>query len=173
TTSFSVEFNPSTTGRKDAQVEFTQSASTPAVFVVKFTGKGTATGGLAITTASLPKGMKGTAYPSTTLTATGGSGALTWSLFSGSLPSGITLSAAGVISGTPTVSGGYSFTVRVADTAGNTDEKPLSITVMQPITGAGGGGGGGCAAGSNAGWAGLAALVLLAAGMIWRRRRVA
>lgn len=174
TTSFTVEFNPSTTGRKDAQVEFTQTAATPAVFVVKFTGKGTATGGLTITTASLPGGMKGTAYTTTTLAATGGSGALTWSLYSGSLPAGITLSAAGNISGTPTVSGGYSFTVRVADTAGNTDEKALSITVMQPLTGmGGGGGGGGCAASNATGMAGFAALLLALAWVARRRRRAA
>ena len=56
---------------------------------------------LSITTASLPNGTAGAAY-SVTLAATGGTGPYSWSIASGSLPSGLTLnSATGTISGTP------------------------------------------------------------------------
>ena len=55
-----------------------------------------------ITTTTLPNGQVGVAY-SQTLTATGGSGALTWTLTAGTLPNGLSLNATtGVISGTPT-----------------------------------------------------------------------
>ncbi len=58
----------------------------------------------AVTTTSLSGGTVGTAY-SETLTGSGGSGNLSWSVSSGSLPGGLTLNASkGVISGTPTSS---------------------------------------------------------------------
>jgi hypothetical protein len=84
---------------------------------------------LQITTSSLPGGFIGTSY-SQTLVSTGGSGTKTWTLASGSLPAGIGLSSAGVISGTPTTAGLSNFTVRVTDTASNTATKPLSINVV-------------------------------------------
>ena len=71
---------------------------------------------LTITTSSpLPDGWVGTAY-NQTLNATGGLTPYTWSITSGSLPSGLTLnSSTGVISGTPTTTGTSDFIVQVAD----------------------------------------------------------
>ena len=80
----------------------------------------------AITTAALPDGAMGTAY-SQTLTATGDT-PITWSVESGTLPNGLTLSAEGVISGTTTTSGASTFTVKAANGTGS-DTKSLSITV--------------------------------------------
>jgi hypothetical protein len=70
---------------------------------------------LAITMATASAGSVGAAY-SQTLTATGGGGAstYTWSLASGTLPPGLTLSAAGMLSGAPTAPGTFSFTVQVS-----------------------------------------------------------
>jgi hypothetical protein len=66
---------------------------------------------LAITTAVLPAAQVQSAY-SDTLTAAGGSGCCTWSLPAGtSLPPGLTLSAAGVLAGTPTTAGTFTFQV--------------------------------------------------------------
>lgn len=81
-----------------------------------------------ITTASLPNGNAGTAY-SQTLAATGGTGAYTWSVASGTLPTNLTLSTAGVISGTPTVGGTFNFTVRVTDAANVAVTRALAITI--------------------------------------------
>src|SRR5262249_61111424 len=67
---------------------------------------------LSITTASLPGGTVGTAY-SQTLAASGGAGGNQWSVSAGSLPAGCSLSAAGVIAGTPTTAGTSRFTVQV------------------------------------------------------------
>jgi large repetitive protein len=57
----------------------------------------------------------------------------TWSLASGSLPPGITLSASGVLSGTPTAEGSYTFVVRAA-AGGITDTETETLTVRQPLT---------------------------------------
>ncbi|HET9844865.1 MAG TPA: Ig domain-containing protein [Nitrospira sp.] len=81
-----------------------------------------------ITTTTLAGGTVGQPY-NQTLQATGGTGALTWSLASGSLPAMLSLSPAGVISGTPTNAGNSNFTVRVRDTLNQPDTQPLSITV--------------------------------------------
>jgi large repetitive protein len=70
-----------------------------------------------ITTSSpLPGGTHGSAY-STTIAATNGTPTLTFSLTGGSLGS-LTLSPSGLISGTQTSSGTYSFTVTVTDANG-------------------------------------------------------
>ena len=56
---------------------------------------------LGVTTSSLPNATFGATYPAT-LTATGGTGADTWTLTSGTLPAGLTLNTNGTFSGTPT-----------------------------------------------------------------------
>lgn len=81
-----------------------------------------------VTTTSLSDGVVGTAY-SQTLSATGGSNPLTWSTVTGTLPAGLTLSTAGVISGTPTTAATSNFTVRVTDSIAQTDDQALSIVV--------------------------------------------
>ena len=84
---------------------------------------------LSITTTSLPPATIGQAY-SQALQAGGGIGTLTWSIDSGTLPLGLTLSPAGVISGTPLAPPGpSSFTVQVIDTGGQSDRRLLSIRV--------------------------------------------
>jgi len=82
-----------------------------------------------ITTTTIPHAVVGTAY-STSLTATAGNGASQWTLSSGTLPAGLSLSSAGVLSGMPAVSGAAVITVRVTDsdtTAGSTDEDSLQL----------------------------------------------
>ena len=96
----------------------------------------TAASSVKITTASLPNGQVQAAY-SATLQATGGTTPYTWSVSGGSLPAGLTLAASsGAISGTPTTAGTSSFTIQVADSAGNKASAGFSITI------AGGTGGG-------------------------------
>lgn len=63
-----------------------------------------------IQTTGLPPGDVGGPYTAQ-LTATGGTGTYSWSVITGALPDGLTLSAAGVVSGTPTALGSASFTV--------------------------------------------------------------
>jgi hypothetical protein len=86
---------------------------------------------LNITTTTLPAATVGTAY-SQTLAATGGTTPYTWSLAAGTLPPGLSLSGGGVLNGTPTTAGSFSFTVRVTDSASAADTQPLSLTVSAP-----------------------------------------
>ncbi|HVU15367.1 MAG TPA: DUF4082 domain-containing protein [Candidatus Didemnitutus sp.] len=101
------------------------------------TGSATLTvqaGPLAITTTNLVNATAGTAY-SSTLAASGGTSPYAWSLASGSLPAGLNLSAAGVISGNPSAAGTASFSVKVTD-AGNPVQnatQPLTLTVTNTL----------------------------------------
>ena len=79
-----------------------------------------------ITTTSLPNATRNTTY-SQTLSVSGGLAPYTWSI-SGA-PSWLSLSASGVLTGKPTTSGIYSFTVKVTDSLGNTATQNLSIKV--------------------------------------------
>jgi hypothetical protein len=72
---------------------------------------------LLIMTTSLPPAKTGQPY-SQQLIALGGVSPYTWSVKSGSLPSGITLSLPGVLSGTPSMIGNFSFVVEVQDSLG-------------------------------------------------------
>ncbi len=69
---------------------------------------------LVISPAALPAAVINVPY-SATLTSVGGMGPFTWAMSSGTLPPGLTLSPAGVISGTPTVLGSTTFKVQVTD----------------------------------------------------------
>ncbi len=80
------------------------------------------------TTSPLLAATSGGAY-SQTLAASGGTPGYTWSLTSGSLPSGLTLSSAGLLSGTTTAGGSYSFTVKVTDSAGRIATRVFALTV--------------------------------------------
>ncbi len=92
-----------------------------------------ATSTLQITTAALGAATRGSAY-NQQLAATGGTGSYNWIVTSspGPLPSGLSLSSSGMISGTPTVNGGFSFTVQVTDSAQAAAQKLLSLTVNVP-----------------------------------------
>ena len=77
--------------------------------------------------------VAGTAYPSYTFVADG-TPAPTYNVASGTLPPGMTLSAAGVLSGTPTAGGTYTFTVRASNFAGSVVTSSISVTVSQAPT---------------------------------------
>jgi len=80
-----------------------------------------------IVTTALPNGTVNTNY-SKTLEVTGNT-PITWSIESGTLPTGLSLNATtGVISGTPTAAGSSSFTVKATNDGGN-GTKQLSITI--------------------------------------------
>ena len=86
-----------------------------------------------ITTTTLLGGTVNVAYQAK-LTATGGTGAVTWSVVAGALPGGLTLNATtGSITGTPTAAGTVGFTVRATDTTPLGSEKALTITIQPPI----------------------------------------
>ncbi|SKB07238.1 Putative Ig domain-containing protein [Prosthecobacter debontii] len=83
---------------------------------------------IAVSTNSVPTAYLNTSY-STTLAAGPGTTPFTWTLNSGTLPVGLSLSTAGVISGTPTALGSSTVSVRVTDANGCTATGSLSLTV--------------------------------------------
>lgn len=86
---------------------------------------------LAISTAGLPGATVGGVY-SATLTATGGNGTYTWTATG--LPAGLSISTAGVISGTPTTDGSNSIAMTVTSGDGQTAQKTLPLVVSNALT---------------------------------------
>jgi hypothetical protein len=64
---------------------------------------------------------------------TSSSAAVTWSVISGALPAGVTLNTtSGLISGTPTATGDFSFKVQ-ASTGSQTDSQTYNLSVVEPL----------------------------------------
>ncbi|MBI4686213.1 MAG: putative Ig domain-containing protein [Nitrospirae bacterium] len=85
-----------------------------------------------VVTEALPTGTEETGYPSVTLEATDGTTPYTWAISSGSLPSGLSLSSDGKITGMPIADGSYNFTVKVEDSDSPKNReatKSLTITI--------------------------------------------
>ena len=73
----------------------------------------------------------GVAY-NQTITNTGALGAATYDVTSGALPTGLTLSSAGVLSGTPTATGSYSFTITITDASGCSGSQSYTVNIVCP-----------------------------------------
>jgi hypothetical protein len=81
--------------------------------------------------ASLPAAAHGIAYLQSVV-ASGGAAPYSYVLASGSLPTGLTLSAAGVLSGVPTATGTFSFSIRATDAAGCSASRAYTLWVDAP-----------------------------------------
>ena len=86
---------------------------------------------IAIAPANLPAANSGSYY-SQTLTASGGAAPYTFAVSAGSLPPGLNLSSSGTLSGTPTASGVFNFSVTATDTS--TGVGPFSATQTYSLT---------------------------------------
>ena len=108
---------------------------------LKVTGAGQARFGLPLplvtfSPSTLPAGLVGVSYPTTTLTAAGGTGPYVWSTpwtSTTGLPSGLNINAAGVISGTPTTAGTFTVTVTVFDSTKQAASTNYTITITSPV----------------------------------------
>ncbi|HXI43018.1 MAG TPA: putative Ig domain-containing protein, partial [Bryobacteraceae bacterium] len=118
--------NPQSAGTFSFTVRVSDSAS----LVANQTFTVTMASGLAITTPPLlPGGSVGMAY-SQTLTAVGGTSPYQWLVNAGSVPVGINLNpTSGQLSGTPTTSGTFTFTVLVTDNAANRATQQFTLVV--------------------------------------------
>jgi hypothetical protein len=83
-----------------------------------------------VTNSTLLNGVSGQPYTTTTITALGGafSPPFTWSATG--LPSGLTVSPGGVLSGTPTQSGTFDFTLTLTDVISRSVQWTLAITIQ-------------------------------------------
>ena len=86
---------------------------------------------ITLSPSTLSAGTVGSSY-SQTLTAAGGTAPYTFSVTSGALPGGLSLTRAGVLSGTPMAAGSFSFTVQAKDRNGNTGSRAYTLVINAP-----------------------------------------
>lgn len=84
--------------------------------------------------ATLPAGSLGAPYTQA-LSASGGTAPYTFSISSGALPPGLALSATGQISGIPTSTGSFTFTVQASDANGCLGEQTYTIVINPFVCG--------------------------------------
>ena len=102
-------------------------ATTESEFTVEITAQ------LSITTTSpLPRGTVGVAYFQS-IAAVAGTSPYSFSITAGSLPSELTLSSDGALSGTPTNTGAYDFTVTITDASSRTAEKSFHLEIVNAL----------------------------------------
>ncbi|MCF8506358.1 MAG: hypothetical protein K9G59_15710 [Caulobacter sp.] len=91
---------------------------------------------MSLSPAVLSDGIQGEAYTPVAFAGQGGTAPYSFSLTSGALPTGLTLSNTGQLSGTPIQSGDFSFTVRAIDASTGsgpfTSERALTLTIGVP-----------------------------------------
>jgi Ice-binding-like/Putative Ig domain/Dockerin type I domain/NHL repeat len=88
---------------------------------------------LTVSPATLPNGVVGTAY-NQTISATGGTAPIAFSVTAGALPAGLSLVAAtGAITGTPNLAGTFNFTITAKDTNLCPGSRAYSIVIGPPI----------------------------------------
>ncbi|MET3579039.1 uncharacterized protein with beta-barrel porin domain [Mesorhizobium robiniae] len=88
-----------------------------------------------ISPSTLPGGVSAVAY-SQTLTATSPNGAtapFSFVISSGLVPAGLTLSSAGILSGTPNTPGTFSFTVQATSANGFSGTRAYSLAIVAPV----------------------------------------
>lgn len=132
-TSGALTGTPTTAGSYSFTVLVTDSTSSntgSSTFTMTVNAGGGAT--LTLAPASLPGATGGAAY-SQTVSASGGSAPYSFSVHSGSLPTGLALnSATGVLSGTPTAVGSFSVTLRALDSLGSSGTQAYTLVVGAP-----------------------------------------
>ena len=99
-----------------AQTSATVTATSVAFPTIKATVTVTVTPVLALGTSPMSQITKGIPF-SVPLTASGGATPYTWTISAGTLPTGMTLSTSGVVSGTSTQAGVFGFTAQVTDSS--------------------------------------------------------
>jgi len=121
---------PTTAGAANVTVQVSDSETMPQTAVSGSLTLAISGCTLKITSTTADPGTVGTAY-NFQLTASGGVPPYTWAVASGStLPAGLALSSAGVVSGTPTASGTFNPSIAVTDeTTSNTVSEPVSFTI--------------------------------------------
>ena len=130
----SITGTPTATGTFSFTAQAQDSSNPPQQQTVAFTLRSAAPLIIGTPSGSLPDAVQGISY-SYSLQSTGGITPTAWGVSSGQLPPGITLSAAGLLSGSPTATGTYSFAAQLQDAGNPAQVKSvaLSIRVASPL----------------------------------------
>lgn len=121
---------PTQSGTFNISVTATDSTGGTAATVTNNYTLTIATPSLTLTPATVPAGTAGVAY-SQAFTASGGIAPYTYALSAGALPAGMTFTAGGLLSGTPTVAGTFNFSVTATDSTTGTAG---TVTVAYTLT---------------------------------------
>lgn len=81
---------------------------------------------------TLPDGLVGETYTATQLSASGGTAPYKFAVTAGSLPDGLTLTSAGLLSGTPNSASSFAFTVTASDAHGAPGTRDYTVNVAYP-----------------------------------------
>ena len=133
--SYALDFTPASSGSIPGSVLLTDNNLNVAAATQSISLSGTGTGSLSFTqpaTTTLAAGTVGAAYTTVTFQATGGTSPYHYAISGGALPAGMSLSAAGLLTGTPTAGGTFSFTVLVTDAESVTGSQTYSLTIHPP-----------------------------------------
>ncbi len=132
--SIEIDLQPTIEGANTGSVVVTDNNlnATAATQAVGLSGTGT-TPAVTITLSptSLPGATGGSTY-SQAITASGGTAPYTFTVTSGALPSGLNLSSAGLLAGTPTAAGTFNFTIQATDSLGYVGSQAYSQNVAAP-----------------------------------------
>lgn len=127
---------PTAAGPSTFTVKVTDGASTPVAVTQALSI--TIYSPLSISTSTLPNGAVGVFY-NQTVAASGGTGAITWSWTSSTVPPGLQLGSSGAsttVSGTPTQAGPFTFTVTATDSSSpaQTAKETYTVTIAPPLS---------------------------------------
>ncbi len=88
---------------------------------------------ITVSPTTLSPGAVGVPYTAVTFSQTGAVGGVTWS-FTGALPTGMTLTPGGILSGTPTQAGTFPITVIATDAGGCSGSENLTLSTCPTVT---------------------------------------
>ncbi|MBV0913820.1 Ig domain-containing protein [Anianabacter salinae] len=87
---------------------------------------------IVLTPRSLRDGRQRIDYGREVLAASGGTGPYSFAVSQGGLPTGLTLTPDGALSGTPLADGKFGFTVAARDAQGNIGQQPYTVAIIPP-----------------------------------------
>jgi uncharacterized delta-60 repeat protein len=117
---------PTATGNSTFTIQATSGTCTGSQTYTLTAGTFTCPTDFAVAVGNLPPAVIGTPYTGN-FTATGGTAPYTYSLASGTLPAGLSLSASGNVTGTPATAGTSTFTIRATDGKGCTATREITL----------------------------------------------
>ena len=123
---------PTAAGSSTVTIRATDGSSCPSDIVYTIVIAAAACPVITLTPATLPAGAAGVAY-SQQITASGGTGSPVFTVLTGTLPAGLTLSSSGLLSGTPTTVGSSTVSIQAIDGTGCPGVTTYTIGIVTAV----------------------------------------